>query len=121
MPADLIPPTSRRSTRPARLIRRPARVAAWLKGLVLALLCAGGVHAPVALAATTINTGDGGGARIEGSGRVGEEVRTTAPFSALTVAGPGGPSAVRHSPGGALSCRAAAGCRQPAPWARCRC
>lgn len=91
MPADLTPPTSRRPTRPAPpacLIRRPARVAAWLKGLVLALLCAGGVHAPVALAATTIKTGDGSGPRIEGSGRVGEEVRTTAPFSALTLTGP---------------------------------
>ncbi len=91
MPADLTPPTSRRPTRPAPpacLIRRPARVAAWLKGLVLALLCVGGVHAPVALAATTIKTGDGSGPRIEGSGRVGEEVRTTAPFSALTLTGP---------------------------------
>jgi hypothetical protein len=81
MPPDPTPPTP--------LTRRCAAcLGASLKALALSLLCAGGLHVPAALAATTFQIGDGSGARIEGSGRVGEEVRTTAPFSALTVAGP---------------------------------
>jgi hypothetical protein len=81
MPPDPTPPTP-----PTR--RCAACLGASLKALALSLLCAGGLHVPAAPAATTLQIGDGSGARIEGSGRVGEEVRTTAPFSALTVAGP---------------------------------
>ena len=81
MPPDPTPPTP-----PTR--RCAACLGASLKALALSLLCAGGLHVPAAPAATTLQIGDGSGARIEGSGRVVDDVRAVTGFNKVTVNGP---------------------------------